>query len=1230
MLDGAGDMNSQGKFGLLIQGLQIFLATDDPKINKTTLGLGHYNNFNDPGGSGTTSDIIVPAAILGSVVNSTTTFGTKGQYVPNVQLYEPAITNPRSQRRLLWDYVVANKFARTPDGYAFDGNSTTNPAQGFAEAASYLLGTTTTGDANSGFASSVSASKNGSIYKTPLTPDSAKCAGVGIYFLTAGGFQAKDTTAAGSIFSKALSTSTTPATFTCPALSTPPFIDQGGSPWSCMGAFAQTLYGGTSPAATALGNVSIRAAFVGFGSNFSGLSDSAAKDICHVGSKLKGDACSPDSATNANPPSGYGNGGYYAVTDPLTVTASIKNFILTLGGDTVTPLVTGAASVPIDDLNPNGFQNYGYLRMIAPNPAQPALVLWKGDLKKYHLSTKTATTNGGALMSNGSTTVTVLNSLGQLNSTSTTGVSTTDDWNADTSLANGVPAGTDDGGYITKGGAYPKVPMPYAPVTNATTTPPTLDLTNQNKIRPLFTDLGTVTITTPSTSGTTSTTTGVTHDFSDTLSSIANCTAANYAAKTCPALTPVLPQKADMTLAVNLVDTIPQMFDSTNTTISNGSVLKNLSIVQKKKLINYLGFPLPIYGSDDLPQVAYRPDPTSTATPPCVVFSTPPAPDAPVCYFDPVPVPSKLTLPASTTLSMGGSVHAQPIQLTYSANTDLSNRVESVLYGSMEGALHMVNAKTGLEQMAFVPAEILENDIASRALQVDAQNKSSTTTSDLNTPTQGVDGPWVADPIYKITKTSTTSKLIASRMNVYGGMRMGGHSYYGLDLRDKTDDVVNPRLLFRIGSDVTGFDRMGRTFAKPVLANVRINNKIRRVMIVGGGYDMGYETPSFVPTASVPAKGNTVYMVDATTGELLWHPTTTDNSNLIHSVAARISAVDRDGDGLIDSIYFADLGGQVFRADFNNAASATSFAVRVTRLANLATNASGTAITNGTNPRFFEAPTVTVYDYNSTTFAVVTVASGNRSSPLDVLDTSQGGMALRSLPVNNVYGIIDRDLPNSKLMQSTYTPVTQDKDISTFQQNPQALSSSTSIPTVFFPTTGAGKDGWYRSLSSKIDGTDWADGTFRYPGGLKAYEEQIALTGKLYVPVYDPQGTGVSGSLCSARVVGETDLQTYCLPYGVCLNGGTAANAYQINTSTESKSGVQFTMTNGVNKNANLIGPGIRGIALGANGTTASGSNACSGFSLVGNLDGTGNWNCTRKLVQTLWYEKKPNRSKVQ
>jgi len=269
-----------------------------------------------------------------------------------------------------------------------------------------------------------------------------------------------------------------------------------------------------------------------------------------------------------------------------------------------------------------------------------------------------------------------------------------------------------------------------------------------------------------------------------------------------------------------------------------------------------------------------------------------------------------------------------------------------------------------------------------------------------------------------------------------------------------------------------------------------------------------------------------------------------------HSIVSRISAIDRNSDGLVDHLYFGDLGGQVFRADLNNTAGTTTanFGKRVVRLANLATTSIGTALTNGKNPRFYEAPTVTIHDQGATTFMLVGIAAGNRSTPLDVYPiVGRDGMsptnALNDRLVNNVYGIIDRDFIKRNLFTETnnsdgtaFALSTENINLSTLQKDPQTLSGN--IPSLFIGTS-ATKNGWYRSLSSNSAGTERADNVngFRIPGGMKAFEEPIALTGNLIVPVYDPQGTGIAPqNPCLPRVVGETNRQRYCLPFGVCLN----------------------------------------------------------------------------------------------
>ena len=104
-------------------------------------------------------------------------------------------------------------------------------------------------------------------------------------------------------------------------------------------------------------------------------------------------------------------------------------------------------------------------------------------------------------------------------------------------------------------------------------------------------------------------------------------------------------------------------------------ILKSFPDNLKVKLLNYLGYDLPCQLQQPYPQ----------------------------------PLPLHLDL-----YYFRGSIHSYPVQLTYSGelNTagDLTDiRSQSVLFGSMEGAIHIVDSKTGVEQMAFVPATILND-----------------------------------------------------------------------------------------------------------------------------------------------------------------------------------------------------------------------------------------------------------------------------------------------------------------------------------------------------------------------------------------------------------------------------------------------------------------------------------------------------------------------------------------
>lgn len=903
------------------------------------------------------------------------------------------------------------------------------------------------------------------------------------------------------------------------------------SGWQCMGEFAKRLVLGNN-----VQGLSFKTAFVGYGASFNSLTNQDQINACKLGSKKAGDSCSPDAATASlrNDDVGYGLGGYTYAQSSQDVLNSIIKFLSDLGTASVKSLPTGAWSVPSDTLNPQGLQPYAYMRVLQPEPGAGRLS-WAGNLKKYNLvdgvlRAGDATTSSAVLS-------TIVANYGQFAGPS-------DMWSTTTA----------DGGSVTLGGAYAKVPLP---VTGAATS-----------LRRVFTDLK--------------------NDQAGTgLEKIGNDT--NVAS----------------TDLLKIVDR--QASDTTNATFvlnkfANQDVLKVASNRIKRTLLNYLGYSVEL---------------NDTA------------------------LPTTLDTPTQKSNSMGGVMHSLPLQLTYEGTLDAdgnltTTRAQSTLFGTMEGGLRLVDASSGNEQMVFVPADILLTDWA-RALK---SGEAST-----NGLANGVDGAWTADSAYVATTVGASTLMKASRMNIYGGLRMGGSSYYGLDVVNPTDT----KFLFRIGSDQTNFQRMGQSWSKPTLANIRYQGKIRRVMIVGGGYDECYEDPRFVLKSSgdnttcankTIAKGNAVYIVDALTGERLWWASNTGangtNTNLKHSIVSGISAVDGDNDGLADHLYFGDLGGQVFRIDLNNntttSSSATATGVRVVRMANLATTTAGVEFTNGDNPRFYETPTVTVHRDLGSRFIAVSVVSGDRSSPLDVAPTvDRIGLpaVLTGRPANNVYALMDIDAVKRNIMASDVRLEVNDLNRARLLVNPNASALNaaslirTYAPYNVAPAVGQTDNrifGWSRSLSSDYTGAEKANGTFRKLGGIKAYEAPVAISNNLILTVYDPESKQLNpnADACLPRIIGETYRQYYCLPFGRCMTVNSAG-VYGYDVNAEKNTGYQDPTNSTItSSNKTPIGPGIQGNVLG--GKIQTTATECGALQLAGIANGTGEWECSIKQQPLNWY----------
>lgn len=516
-------------------------------------------------------------------------------------------------------------------------------------------------------------------------------------------------------------------------------------------------------------------------------------------------------------------------------------------------------------------------------------------------------------------------------------------------------------------------------------------------------------------------------------------------------------------------------------------------------------------------------------------------------------VTSDLTLvqPTKDIKVLGGVVHSKPTAVSYGAALDSNGRItdpreDYVLFGSMDGALHLVDSKDGKETVAVIPRSMLINQPSALV--------SNSTRTEIGQPYFGVDAPWLVTTDYKYdldNKKVTVDSATGKGVFAYGGLRMGGEALYGINITKSSA----PKIEFTITPDGLNytpsnkFKRLGQIWSKPTAAKIRLKSSDAEptdVLIFGGGYDMGYESEVYTPTELTPAKGNAIYMINAKTGELIWSTSGATGVGLsaalniikpemIHSIVGEITVLDRDNDGLTDHIYAADLGGQVFRVDFQNARTTqygftevTSFSAKpAIRILNTKPSIVSGNVGDNFAYRFYERPIISFYRResgpdNGKLFGLVNVVSGNRSAPLSKLRDN-------NTYANRVYGIIDTDLTRSDLY-TTSTFNTQDITETDLTNLSTALGNT---PTETVKNTAkagmiAGtKKGWYYPLT-RFDGKT----NVKYN---KSLGDSAVINSLLFTTVYNPDKQYGSVNSCTAKIRGGSERQLYCLPYGVCM-----------------------------------------------------------------------------------------------
>lgn len=310
----------------------------------------------------------------------------------------------------------------------------------------------------------------------------------------------------------------------------------------------------------------------------------------------------------------------------------------------------------------------------------------------------------------------------------------------------------------------------------------------------------------------------------------------------------------------------------------------------------------------------------------------------------------------------GDPLHSEPLMVNYGSRLNGSER-NYVFVSTNGGMLHAIDTNDGSEKFAFMPYEMISK---ANLFTIHRPGLGDNNLREI----YGLDGSWSVwrEPGKKASDSP-------SKVYLYGGMRRGGDSYYALDVTD----IDSPKRLWHITPKTAGFDKLGQTWSKPKMAYFPgADGKPVPVVVFGGGYSAAnhdraenhYTNNTYPNRSAEDEKGNAIYAVNAETGKLVWSAST---AAMKWAVPGSIAVVDIDSDGITDHLYFADLGGQVFRVDIDSNPARNHSVNLIAQLGGEDEN----------HRRFYEQPTVAFVREGNTPMLYVTIGSGYRAHPKD-------------------------------------------------------------------------------------------------------------------------------------------------------------------------------------------------------------------------------------------------------
>jgi type IV pilus assembly protein PilY1 len=356
----------------------------------------------------------------------------------------------------------------------------------------------------------------------------------------------------------------------------------------------------------------------------------------------------------------------------------------------------------------------------------------------------------------------------------------------------------------------------------------------------------------------------------------------------------------------------------------------------------------------------------------------------------------------------GDVLHSRPAVINFGRNGPLDENDVYAFYGSNDGVFRAVKGGTaaagGTEVWGFIPRELFG--------KLKRLRDGAPAISSIDKKPYFVDG---SVSIYQ-EDVNKDGKLVATdgdKVYLYLGMRRGGRFMYALDVSDPDD----PKLLWRKDNTSPGFAELGQTWSELTVAKVAAFTD--PVLISGAGYDAAVEDvpPCLITTSNsagvtwtsgatvtytaagsctvtggastttTRTMGRAVMVVDAFTGSLLWQAGASVSgaiddltvAGMDYSISSDIAVIDTTFDGLKDTAYVGDNGGNMWRLNLNDADPANWTVQHIGAIG---------GHTAATRRKLQHRPDVVYASDGSGSFSAVLFGSGDREHPFDATVTN--------------------------------------------------------------------------------------------------------------------------------------------------------------------------------------------------------------------------------------------------